>query len=620
LATFVDWREPLPENAHDPTGSATTLVLPYYQRAFALLHQELKASGYDSTSPHPIRGRYWRLLPPGRYSPVESRPLLLTYIQCVESELRAILGGGSVAYWLHLYRRLAPSPISADRQPATIMVTREVLEAAAHKYATFKPCKHVAFSADVPAEAVLGGLLMAPEFDAERALVSQYNQLVLTDFSSADLRECYEAERLAYEVWRAGAMLRIVGKGADLLVGTCPPGVVDLRSTELAELVERYDARLPKGAPGLSATGVLYPHLGAERGSRGIVFIPVYNVFGQTSDDYATLFRELLNLYIYPPIQPNFIWVPHSLRQYYQAHRPFSESFAENHGVSLGAVLAVLAAMCQAVFATWRSSKGNALPRYLQRAYEGPYAREYVRERIEAYLTEARESIGIEGVIRDRELARAMHFWELDQGKRAAIDIAYPGPHQLLLPYGRDRLFIDYAWIARRLYDLLFGLMLADQNFKGDALERAVRWGQCVLPRGQARRPNGAKQADASYGVGDRLVLVECKAFAQSIGFHRGAPEAIRYRSDKIAEALDVVDEKASWFAQHPLGDNYDISLYTSILPVVVTPFVEYVPSLHPRYWLTPSLPRVMTVGELKSALEDGTLATVAVNLVRISR
>jgi hypothetical protein len=66
---------------------------------------------------------------------------------------------------------------------------------------------------------------------------------------------------------------------------------------------------------------------------------------------------------------------------------------------------------------------------------------------------------------------------------------------------------------------------------------------------------------------------------------------------------------------EHPKGTNYDITGFSDILPIVVTPFVEYIPSLKSYYWLSKELPRVMTPAELKKALENETFSAITRNL-----
>ncbi len=106
------------------------IFLDYYQRAFILLHNELSKSGYNSKLPHPIRKRYWSLLPYRQYESLEARQLVQSYISLVENELKDIISRNSIAYWLHLYRRLYPGPIGENEDVATIFSVRATLEAA----------------------------------------------------------------------------------------------------------------------------------------------------------------------------------------------------------------------------------------------------------------------------------------------------------------------------------------------------------------------------------------------------------------------------------------------------------------------------------------------------------
>jgi hypothetical protein len=84
---------------------AAHLALDYYQPAFALLHGHLLDSGFPFRETHPIRQRFWKLVPDGRHEPEWGREIICKYLVSVESELKKILSKHSVAYWLHSYRR-----------------------------------------------------------------------------------------------------------------------------------------------------------------------------------------------------------------------------------------------------------------------------------------------------------------------------------------------------------------------------------------------------------------------------------------------------------------------------------------------------------------------------------
>jgi len=79
-------------------------------------------------------------------------------------------------------------------------------------------------------------------------------------------------------------------------------------------------------------------------------------------------------------------------------------------------------------------------------------------------------------------------------------------------------------------------------------VEESVRKNSTVLPITPLISINKEKkQIDASFSVGDILIIAECRAFALSIGFIRGNPESISFRTEKIQKAIMDIDEKARW-------------------------------------------------------------------------
>ena len=435
---FHSWQDPLPDEPGADAKGTALLMLDYYQRPFQLLHEENARIHQDFAVPHSIRNRFWQLVPHGEYQSKEGRIFLKSYLDSVEAELAKLIRKLSLAYCLHLYRRLAPGPIGTDQQPATIGLTRAVLEAAIQKYASFQLCNKIAESATTPIDKVLGGLLMAPEFEVERSIIAQGNQLVLTDFDNLDLIAFYDLERLAYEVWRTAAALRTTGKGAPLIVGDPPLCFADDRSPELDFLVTTYDRRNDKYKLSRSASGVIFsdtPKLSAA----GYVFLPVYNLGKVTSIDLKELFSEIYRMRIQPDLKFNFVWTPFNLREYRKAHLPFETAFYNKYDVSLDAVLAVVAALSFRVFYFWQQTRGTALFRYWQRAYEGPCQKVFIRNEILSLLPTACDILGIpSSVISSREIDSAIEFWELDMSNRKSIDLAYSGPHYLFLPIKSD--------------------------------------------------------------------------------------------------------------------------------------------------------------------------------------
>jgi len=584
------------------------------------MHQNIKQSQEEIISPHPIRNLFWKLIPDGIYGTDKARELLNSYLVSVESELSKHIKQCSLAYCLHLYRRLSPGPIGRDKQPATIGLTRAILEAVFQKYASFSLCGKIAESESIPIDEVLGGLLMDEEYEPERNIVAQGNQLVLANFTSIDLQHQYELERLAYEIWRTAAALRTIGKGAPLVVCGPPDSFHDERSDDLDFLVINYDQRYRSLSH--TATGVEFSNSNTLK-SIGGVLLPLYNLGEVTAKDYEKLLQSMFKTKFPSEFTFNFVWFPFNLRDYRNAHLPFAIPFKEKYEISLDAVLAVIAAILLRVLLIWEKFGISAFTKFHQRAYEGPITYELLLDEINTFIPHACVLLEVEeSSISKNDVLAAFRFWELNETKRDDIGLSYSGPHHLFLPIQSNKYFIDYAWIHRRLYDLFIGVQIPDQNFKGAALEKAVQEGPSMLPTRSCKAISGEqRQIDYAVARGEYLLIAECKVVGRSIGFDRGDPRSIIYRIDKVVNlSLSQVDEKASWLASNPVGTNYDISSYDYILPIGVSPFVEFIPSKDTRYWISDTIPRVLTVKEFKELITDKGTITNAYNKVKITK
>ncbi len=495
------------------------IMVDYSQRIFVLFHNEYCNRPDYFRGPHPIRNRYWQFMREGNYDLYQARAFLEQYLSVLERELSEIIQKHSLAYWLHIYRRLFPGPVGQDKQPATIGLTRAVLEAAIQKYAKFDLCGGIALSKDVRIEDIFCGLLMAPEFEMERELIMDGpNQLVLTNFSTTEFIEFYQVEKLAYEVWRTAAMLRSIGKGAKFVIENSSTRFDDERSEELNSLLISHDERL-SGAFSVSAIGTVFEKIGRDK--TGYIFVPTYNVGSMNIDPLREGIRKIYGMNLPEGFVPNFIWIPYNLKNFQRAHLPLADAFHKKYGVEFDAVLSVIVGMCHHVFYRWISSQGLRMIYYWQRGYEGPEKRETISELIKSNLPAvARISdIPLEK-LQNFNYDAAIDFWTLDTACRNKIDLSYSGPHSIFLPVGENRVFIDYAWIMRRLYDLFHGVKIDDQNFKGEALECIMRESPSVLPIGPCVSLSGIeRQIDYAYAKGEFLIIAECKAVARSIGY-----------------------------------------------------------------------------------------------------
>jgi hypothetical protein len=609
-----------------PTASSGVPLLgaQYHQPTFLRLHCELRLRLGDETSPPTIRHNFWRLILPRRYDSAEAHGFLSQYLNSIEDELKSLVAKNSITYWYHVYRRLAPGGIGECRLPVTISNTRAILDAAIQKYGQVTICNRIALSSTVRIDDVFGGEPRGKERAFIEWVLRAVPQLVLTNFTATELLEFYQAERLAYEIWWTSAILRSCSKGACLQVLDEPPYLVELRSYELAQLLDSYDARSERRVvPGLSETntGTVF----RNDINDGVGLLLQLNVFEQQISWSKEWLAEHGIRCVGNDV-PKFIVTPVNLRNLLAAHRPLSAAFENTHGFSLEECLAVFGAIGLLPGIISEEFGQYNILRLEQMGYYGAFSIDRIESWIRGFVPIFMKSLGAPERAGGSRVREVLDWLTLTKQNREQITLAYPGPHFPLIPVGgplvKDgtEFFVDHAWLYRRLRDLFHGVRVDDNNFKGAALECVTRADQMPLMNKQLNAFDGSsKQIDASFAVGTRLFIVECRAWPRSIGFERGQAEAVAQRRRKIDETLKSADDKAVWLARHPVGRNFDISNFSLVMPVGVTTLPEFIPSLFEWYWLRRGIPRVMTPEELEEELAQSTDETQYLNEFSIS-
>ncbi len=292
---------------------STSIVLDYYTLPFAELHQELME--HYKLPDYPIeRSNFWNMTPYDLYDPLTGREIIFAYLQVIEREMSEALMQNSLAYWLHAYRRIAPRPAGPNKSPTTLLTMRGIFETAIQKYSSLVPCEGIGSSKLISIDKVLGGRLMRPELKIVRNMLEEKEQLVLTDFGVANLKELYRLEQLAYEIWKCAANLRILGKGSSLKVLRSPINFTDDRTDDLDKVINIYDIR--QQAFHTSATGTVFPNIPQDR--HDMVIIARYNG-DQISVENHQEFFKVFKLNLEPSFVPNFIWTTFNLGGYVRA-------------------------------------------------------------------------------------------------------------------------------------------------------------------------------------------------------------------------------------------------------------------------------------------------------------
>lgn len=598
----------------------TKIVIEYYNRYFNELHLALDNSSYNSKI-HSCRHDFWKLIPHNMYSGSDAIDIVNSYINSLEDRLKSIISIKSIFYWLHVYRRIAPIVNMGSEDKMTTFSVRSILESSFQKYGTSELGIDIGTSKEVPIEQIFGGKLMSNEYSLERQSINEMPpQAVLLKFGLTELIELYDCEKIAYEIWKATALFRIIEKGASLMVNLKSENLFsDDRSDDLNFLVTNFDSRNEKFRSLASATGIIFQDI-KDQNQKGSILLPFYNIYSLNINLFQDAFNSIRKENVNYNLIPNFMIGRVDLGSYYHLHRPFSEGFKIKYDVSLEIVLLIVYYLTFVLIQDWVNPSSNELIRFFKRAYVGFSSKKEMLDDMKLTIPKISSHIGIKSSDIDcDEIEKGFEFWELHDSKRENISVRMGGPHYAILPIKNNdkNIIVDYAWIYERLRYLFVGVELKDQIFKGDLLEKYITVKKSTLPQSPCiSLDDTKKQIDYSFEIDDVLIICECKVVSYSLSFYKGEKKALDFRTDKINNALIQLDDKVKWLKRNPIGKNYNISKFKKIISVIISPFVEYIPSLDEKYWLDKNIPRILTPLELKEITDNKNILNTSFNVV----
>jgi len=173
-------------------------------------------------------------------------------LDSIDNEMRNLASRRSVAYWLHIYRRIGVF-LSPDHEDKTDGVTtglvRQIAELAIQKHGLRAAKKEFGLSDKLGPDLILGGWMKKGLkslggngksgeliFREYSTILKSHSEWVIRDFSKRDFIDIYAIEGAAYQYWRLTALLRSLGKGARIIVDET--GDWGLRSQPCADPVD----------------------------------------------------------------------------------------------------------------------------------------------------------------------------------------------------------------------------------------------------------------------------------------------------------------------------------------------------------------------------------------------
>lgn len=510
---------------------------------------------------------------------------LSDYLVELERSLEAILSAHSVYYWLHLSRRVAPEPI--DRlSPWTAFLARRILDMAI--------CKH-----GLPSTTERTG--------TEFSIVDGVSRL--REVGHFETVQIYAAEYLAYEYWDATARYRVVNKGG-ILRQDARRFYTDV-SDDIRGLLDLKDSRGGRSS--------LFASVGATDGfaslDRGLALVPVLNVDRNLFPLDA--FFALGGLGDSGPMgrfNPNYMPSVLGLQSVMDALAPFESHVVEATGLTPESFCsAIEAILTRAVWKMTRS--GDYAYEFLQRGWFiwANDLDEYCADAAACLVSTGREDLDEHSL--SSAVRQLISRYSLGSFNQSDISLWTRQPAVLSIPVGEATL-IDLSALVHIAIEAAYAVGVQDGapgGTKGRVFERQVV--RALEPLGVAlwqcarelHAPGGeVREVDVSFIQGDRLFVVECKAFAHTHRLDKGDYWPTCQRWEQLVAAHNQAETLIDFLKRNPRGSNYAVPQeVTEFVPLVCTPHNEWVASSSEAYWLAPTIPVFCTPTELARYVSD---------------
>jgi hypothetical protein len=546
------------------------------------------------------------------------------YLERIEEQIAVYVRRRATPEWLHLYRRLGVSlsPNLGNKTDAvTTLLVREIAELAMVKYGTDRVSNDLVPSRGLRPRDILGGHYLREAVqrlgsrraaNEEARAVIRSNQLVLVRFDFEDLLDLYRIEGLAYEYWRTGAALRMIGKGAS--VRRNERTFLDYSlSDELEWLLEHHDETTASSRFSGSLIGSWFPNDSASDHPIQIIAAD-YNT-ETTLGNQCDMFRIELEGTAREMVT-NFALAPIDLAGFQRASDFIGEAFACKVGFSLLDLSYCLLTLSLLVISPHDAE--TLARRGLHLSEDEPMLASIVNTCQRGYgafpgskisLCDWALSIaGERGVtLEPAKVNACFDYMMLTVEVRAQIGLWSRGRRFPLLPI-RGGYLIDLYAIGGLLSTLFVGIRDRTGQ-RGLAFE--AMWQHALAEQGfdlalvgEIEAPDGTKrEVDAGVRIGSTLVLMECRAIERPLDYEVGKPNVFAVRQANLLEKLEQVESLRAFLEVHPKGTNYDLGWCRHITHFVVGPFDEFVWSREERFW-NDGLKRILSADAMLAWLE----------------
>lgn len=555
-------------------------------------------------------------------------------LDSIDNEMRNLVSMRSVAYWLHIYRRIGVflSPDHEDKTDhTTVGLVRQIAELAIQKHGLRAAPKEFGLSDKLGPDLILGGWMKKGLkslgrngksgeiiFRKYRAALRNKSEWVIRDFSKKDFINIYALEGAAYQYWRLTALLRSLGKDARIIVDET--GNWDyVPNHALSQLIVSIDKRNEHRNSFSSLMGVWIDNE-TIMGRKGkdeaeseldIVFFPIYNTSRvMLTDEFGLRFPG--------NFVPNFFPLYFRAKIFFEHHDFMHEQFLKKRGYDFELLVSVLAGLSSFSVIPSRAlytddeaeRKRIMLSAFVQTLTRGYHLFLGSEEDLLETLIK-RMSIIFSKEFNQTEVQCVLASITLSEDVQKRISPWSNGPRCVIVPADGFCL-VDLVSLPALLHSIFvfmtdrFGERgtVFEKLFK-EALERRgfdVQSGKLVAHDGSER------ELDAGVLVGDRMYLFECVSIERPLDYEIGRPKTMAVRRRRLSQKLDQAKSLHAFVSKNPSGRNFDFSDAREFVWAVVSPFVEWIWDLGSELWLNSRTPRILTPDEVFALLgsEDG--------------
>jgi hypothetical protein len=545
---------------------------------------------------------------------------LLAYLEELSGQLERIIKRRSPYYWLFLYRRI--KPVLSQRHDnltdaTTTRLVRHIAELAILKYGDLNRYE-LEDSKKIKFEEQWGGYLKLAVEDffhdeADRKAFSSGRAIgtIPVDFRPEDYRHIYAIEGLAYEYWLCTARLRSTGKGARLWFNSRSEEFFYDGPQEIADAIKRYDERISGVSFFPTLIGIATPTRKED------LFFQICSVsYNAEEHDFSNVFQALGFDFdvVGGGTLTNFIPAFLHVEEFLKVHSYLDVSFTSRVGGGLKAFMYTLWALSNLALISNSASPDNygiLLFQLLRRGYSAygiSDIRSQITQRLLLHHNLSRADVEEIGLVTELILEQVT----LTEKLRDKISLWSGGPHPILIPI-KTGWIIDLVGIFEFISRMFTGVSDTG-SIRGKIFEETVRhaideirvnsnleWGPREI------RENGrlVDEIDAMIRKGNTVYVCECFSMWRPLNFEIGHPATIEARTTQINEKIAQAFDTCSYLKVHPIGRNYDYHDVLEFVPLVVSPFIEWLPNASNHYWLSAKRPRVMALDELINFLSD---------------